>query len=218
MKIEFWQERWQANQIGFHLSQVNPHLVHHWFNLNIESNSVVFVPLCGKSLDLIWLANQGHHVIGVECSQLAIDAFFEEQKLPHQKGEYKTFTVFNSYTLNLLQGDYFDIDEEMMGDVQAVYDRAALVALPEEMRKHYVQKLISVLKKDTVILLITLEYDQEKMSGPPFSVSEGEVQNLYAKDFEISKLHQSDILKNEDRFRQKGLDRLIETVYKLKKI
>jgi thiopurine S-methyltransferase len=215
MKIDFWKQRWVENQTGFHLNKTNPCLIHYWLDLGFGEGDVVFVPLCGKSLDLTWLSNQGHNVIGLECSDVAVKSFYKEQKLPYQQGKYKEFNVFNSELITLLQGDFFDIDSELMEEVRAVYDRASLIALPEDMRKAYVNKLSDTLPDNVKILLVTLEYNQQLMSGPPYSVSENEVRELYSQSFVIKKLHQQDVLENELRFKKKGLDYLLETVYLL---
>jgi len=215
MEQAFWQQRWQQNQIGFHLDRVNPHLVTYWGDLKLPAGSTVLVPLCGKSLDLLWLANQGHAVIGVECSELAVQAFFDEQKLSYQQGDYRGFRVFKAGNINILQGDYFDLDQELLADVSAVYDRASLVAMPEDMRENYVQKLLQCLPSSSQIMLVTLDYNQQQMAGPPFAVPEQEVTELYAQRYQIKRLYQQDILAAEQRFRERGLDYLVETVFHL---
>jgi len=215
MEQAFWQQRWQQNQIGFHLDRVNPHLVTHWGDLKLPAGSTVLVPLCGKSLDLLWLANQGYAVIGVECSELAVQAFFDEQKLSYQQGDYRGFRVFKAGNINILQGDYFDLDQELLADVSAVYDRASLVAMPEDMRENYVQKLLQCLPSSSQIMLVTLDYNQQQMAGPPFAVPEQEVTELYAQRYQIKRLYQQDILAAEQRFRERGLDYLVETVFHL---
>jgi thiopurine S-methyltransferase len=215
MDIEFWKQRWQQDQIGFHLNTANPHLVNHWLNLSLMPGSTVFVPLCGKSLDLIWLANQGHHVLGVECSERAVHAFFDENKLPVQVAEYKGYTVYNAGQITLLHGDFFHLDASLLEDVDAVYDRASLIALPESMRSQYAKTLVDVLPPTARVMLITLSYNQSLMSGPPFSVSDEEVRRFYAHRYNISTLHQENILPQESRFEQQGLDYLLESVFLL---
>ena len=215
MEPEFWQQRWRQNQIGFHLDRVNPVLVNHWNRLQLAPQSTVLVPLCGKSLDLIWLANQGHHVVGVECSEVAVQAFFDEQKLSCRQGEYRGFRVFSAGNISILQGDYFDLDREFLEDVAAVYDRAALVAMPFSMRENYVARLQSHLPSHSQILLVTLKYNQQLMSGPPFSVSDDEVHALYQHQFDINLIHHQDILSHQQRFAERGLDYLHESVFHL---
>ena len=215
MKLNFWQQRWQENQIGFHLDQVNPNLKKFWSTLKLKPQSHVLVPLCGKTLDLMWLAQLGHQVTGVECSQLAVDAFFAEHQVNAERKAAGDLQSYRANNLQLLLGDFFTLQKPMVRDVEAVYDRAALIALPAEMRSAYVAKLFEILPASASILLVTLEYNQSLMLGPPFSVPESEVQNLYNQHFEIQKLQQLNVLSNEPRFAQRGRDSLLETVYLL---
>jgi len=215
MKIEFWEQRWDEGSIGFHLSEVNPYLVEYWSSLNINNNATVLVPMCGKSLDMMWLLSQGLSVLGIECSKKAIQAFFDEQKLEPQANQYKSFVAHNSSQLKVLEGDFFKLDREALSKVSAVYDRASLVALPENMRKQYVELLAQNLPAHVSILLVTLEYNQALMSGPPFSVSNNEVEYLYKPHFLVENVYQKDILNEQPRFKQQGLDMMIERVYKI---
>ena len=215
--IKFWEQRWKEKQTGFHRNSVNPYLVAHWDSLAVKQDSVVFVPLCGKSLDVIWLANQGHSVIGVECSALAIEEFMDENKLSYQKGKYNDFDLYTSSDIHLICGDYFSLSSELMEEVSAVFDRASLIALPAEMRKKYVDKQIEILPENVKLLLVTLEYNQQLMNGPPFSVSQHEVMNLYQDEFKVNELSRNNILHDEPRFKQRGLDFLTEAVYLLER-
>lgn len=215
MEIDFWKQRWQENQTGFHLDQVNPWLKKFWPELKLARGSHVFVPLCGKSIDLLWLAEAGYSVTGVECSQLAVEAFFSEHDLSCNRVDGELLQSYRAEDIHLLQGDFFDLPADMLADVAAIYDRAALIALPADMRQRYVTKLFDVLPSGAAMLLITLEYNQASMSGPPFSVPENEVRNLYGKRFDIHKLQQTDVLQEQPRFAQRGLDALLETVYLL---
>ncbi len=215
MEIAFWEQRWQEKQTGFHLDQVNPWLKKFWPDIKLAQGSHVFVPLCGKSLDLLWLEKSGYRVTGVECSQLAVETFFTENNLACKRETCGTLQLYSSANINLLQGDFFELQAAMLASVSALYDRAALIALPAEMRQRYVAKLIEVLPAQTVILLITLEYNQALMSGPPFSVAETEVRTLYGQRFHIHTLQQTDVLPEQPRFAQRGLDALVESVYLL---
>jgi len=213
--IEFWQQRWHQNQTGFHLDKVNPYLVDFWSSLNLKKNTQVLVPLCGKSLDMVWLANNSHQVLGIECSDKAIDEFFQLQDLVPDVKTIENFKKHGSADYSILRGDFFKLDNEVLADVSAVYDRASLVALPEDMRQQYVELLIRHLPESVSVLLVTIEYDQSKMSGPPFSVSDDEVQKLYSSEFAINKLHEQDVIVDQPRFKERGLDYMIERVYKL---
>ena len=215
MHIEFWKERWKARQIGFHLPEVNPYLTDYWSKLKAEKGSVVLVPMCGKTLDMAWLASQEYAVLGVECSHDAITEFFDDQKLTYQTAKFHEFKVHNSFNITLLEGDYFALDKEILTDVEIVYDRASLVALPAEMRRKYVKLLVEQLPSRVSILLVTIEYDQSLMSGPPFSVSHTEVEELYKPHFLVEILHEADVLNEQPRFKEKGLNKMIERVYKI---
>ncbi|MDQ1362549.1 MAG: thiopurine S-methyltransferase [Pseudomonadota bacterium] len=216
MEIDFWEQRWKENQTGFHLEKVNPLLEKFWPELKLAEASHVFVPLCGKSLDLMWLNKSGYCVTGVECSQLAVETFFREHDLSCNRVDDENLKFFQAENIHLLQGDFFDMRAEMLADVSAIYDRAALIALPAGIRQRYAAKLLDMLPAHAVMLLITLEYNQTLMPGPPFSVPETEVRALYGKRFDIQKIHQVDVLPDQPRFAQRGLDFLLESVYLLK--
>lgn len=154
MDKQFWIERWQENDIGFHQLEINPYLQTRWQQLSLIPNSQVFVPLCGKSKDLLWLVENGYQVLGVELSPLAVEDFFQENNLTpiiKKQAGFKSYSIDN---LEILCGDFFSLTIEHMQTISAVFDRAALVALPPELREQYSQHLIKVLPAKTQILLI----------------------------------------------------------------
>jgi len=213
---DFWHQRWQANKIGFHLGAVNPYLVEYWPGLKLHAGSRVFVPLCGKSLDMLWLAEQGYDVTGVEISPLAVRAFFEENRLPPPQVEQRgAFEIWSVPQISLICGDFFELQAAQLGEVAAVYDRASLIALPPEMRADYVAHLQNLCPAAPPHLLITLEYEQQNMTGPPFSVVAEEVQALYPPPCEAVRLATADILGENEGFRQRGLDSLLESVWQI---
>ena len=214
MEADFWHNRWENELTGFHLDEVNPHLKANWPFLKLEKNSRIFVPLCGKTLDLIWLAEQGFQVVGVELSALAAEAFFTENNLAVKKSQVGGFTLWQSEDISLFCGDFFNLSTHILGKIDAVYDRASLIALPPSMRQDYASRLMS-LTPSASKLLITLEYDQSKMDGPPFSVSQSEVEALYQEHYEVKQHVAQDVLDENERFRQKGLDYMNECVYQL---
>jgi thiopurine S-methyltransferase len=212
MKKDFWLERWEREEIGFHQNEVNPYLCEYWQELHLACDSMVFVPLCGKSQDMLWLRKQGHQVMGVELSNIAVQAFFKENGYtPHHVTRGK-FEHFEADGIRILCGDFFDLGKDDLAKVSAVYDRASLIALPPEMREHYVRHLVSILPPATQILLITVDYPQPEMPGPPFSVSSGEVETLYREHAEVRLLAQIDVLAKNPRFQQRGLSRLQESI------
>jgi thiopurine S-methyltransferase len=215
MDTAFWQRRWQNGQIGFHLDTVNPRLQKHWPRLGVASEWPVFVPLCGKSLDLAWLAGQGHPVIGIELSGIAIKDFFRDYGHPPEMVDDPLFTVFSAAGVSLLQGDFFALQQRHLPEGAAAYDRAALIALPPAMRGDYARHLAALLAPGSAVLLITLEYDQREMQGPPFAVLEDEVHALLDREFAIEQLELTPELGLPPRFREQGLQRMRERVYRL---
>lgn len=216
MDKNFWLERWQQGQIGFHQNQVSPYLLQYWNQLSIPQGRQVFAPLCGKSLDLIWLHQQSYQVLGVEISHKAIEDFFQENQLNPKQTSQAPFQSWKYETINLLQGDFFDISPKHLHDGVCVYDRAALVALPKEMRQAYVKHISRLLTKGSKVFLVTMVYPQDKMDGPPFSVTGGEVMELYGADFRLIEKYQHNILDGH-RFKERGIEYLYEEVYLLEK-
>lgn len=188
MEAEFWHERWRERQIGFHQKAHNAQMLSHWQSLGLARGSRIFVPLAGKSMDMIWLAGEGHKVLGVELNRLAARAFFEENDLPVEEEQIPGYQIFRSHEIEIRCGDFFALTPEDLAAVDAVYDRAALIALPPGMRARYAAHMIACLPKEAQILLVTLEYPQPEMDGPPFSVSEAEVAELYGEAFDIERV------------------------------
>lgn len=217
MEHDFWQERWAQGQIGFHLEEVNPYLQRHWSSLELESSGRVLVPLCGKSLDLLWLVAQGHAVLGVELAEKAVEDFFSEQGLVAEVQVRGAFRIYRAGNLELWCGDFFALTAVDVADCQALYDRAALIALPLELRERYVRHLAQILPHACKGLLVTLDYPQEQMDGPPFAVAADEVRRLLQPDWQVQALESLDVLGENWRFLQRGLTRLDEAVYQLHK-
>ena len=215
MKKEFWLERWDRSEIGFHQNEVNPYLLRFWNTLSHPAGSEVFVPLCGKSLDMVWLRQQGCAVLGVELSSLAVQEFFHEQGMPAERVSGDRFDNYIAHGYCLACGDFFDLSKADMAQVSGVYDRASLVALPPEMREQYARHLADILPSGTQILLITFDYPQAEMQGPPFAVSANEVEALYSQYAEIRLLAQEDVLEQNPRFKQRGMTRMQENVFLL---
>lgn len=207
---QFWNERWERQEIGFHQSDVHAGLQRYWPELGAAGR--VFVPLCGKSVDMRWLMAQGHEVVGAELSQLATDAFFREQSLPAEQDTVGPFRRYRSEGISVLQGDYFQLQPEYLRGIDAVYDRAALIALPQEAQRQYVEQLLRILPERPPILLITLEYDAGQMSGPPFSTPPERVEELYGGAYRMRVLCREDILQDHPSFRSRGLAELVEQI------
>lgn len=215
MESTFWHDRWARNQIGFHLPEVNPYLQRHWPGLGLVGGARVLVPLCGKSLDLMWLAQQGCQVLGVELSEKAVEEFFQEQGLAAQVSQRGSFKVYQAGTIELWCGDFFELSREDVAGCAALYDRAALIALPPLMRERYAAHLQAIAPQVQSGLLISLDYEQALKAGPPFAVSDEEVRRLLAGRWRLSVLEQRDILAESPKFAQGGVTRLEERVYQL---
>lgn len=215
MEAEFWHQRWREGKIGFHLNETNPNLAEWYSRLGIHPGQRVFVPLCGKSLDLLWLERQGVEVVGVEINELAVRGFFEENGLEPEVVSVNAHDAWRAGKITLLRADYFDLQPDELGPVDAVYDRASLIALPTEMRAEYAEKMRKLLSSDVPVLLITLEYPPHQMSGPPFSVSQTEVERLFGEHYRVERLASIDLLSEEPRWREKGLETMTEHVYLL---
>jgi len=207
MEAEFWLERWQLNQIGFHRVSVHPLLTRHWQSLDIAPAAPVLVPLCGKSLDMLWLRGQGHPVTGVERVGDALAQFVCENGL----GLTTTSDGYAGDGWNLFAGDWFTV--ALAEPLPVFYDRAALVAMPPDLRPAYAEKLVSLLAPGASGLLITMEYDQRQMNGPPFSVPAAEVREHYAQAAEVRELARVDILAEEPHFAERGLTALEEVAW-----
>ncbi len=193
MNPDFWHQRWQENQIGFHQAAPTPLLVEHWPALGVAPGAQVFVPLAGKSLDMLWFAAQGYRVLGVELSQIAVERFFAEHGLQPDIRDTKYGRHYAAGGIAIVNGDAFGLDADALRGCAAVFDRAALIALPPELRVRYANALYAKLPTVCRGLLVTLDYPQHEREGPPFAVPEAEVQSLFARDWTIELLQRRPI-------------------------
>ncbi|MFJ4343923.1 thiopurine S-methyltransferase [Pseudomonas sp. NPDC089401] len=214
MEAAFWQKRWADNQIGFHRTDVNPFLLTHWPRLALVEGSRVLVPLCGKSLDMAWLAGQGHRVLGVELSRRAVEDFFHEQGLEAQVSQQGAFEVWRSVGVEVWCGDFFALRAEDVADCAGLYDRAAAIALPPPMRARYMAHLSQVLPVGCQGLLLTMDYDQQLLDGPPFSVPDAEVRQGYAGG-KVQVLDEREVIEESPKFLQAGVASVLERVYRV---
>lgn len=217
MEPEFWRQRWQEGRIGFHQERVTPLLEQYWATLALPQGSRVFVPLAGKSLDMPWLVSQGHRVLGVELSPIAVEQFFDEHSLQPTAYESRYGTHFIAGGIELICGDAFGLDAGVLAGCAGVYDRAALIALPRDLRKRYVGELLARLPVDCRGLLVTLDYPQHEKSGPPFPVDSDEVRALYGGEWRIESLERRDILAAQPGFVAEGVTQLHTSAYRLEK-
>jgi len=215
MQADFWHQRWQTDQIGFHRDTPLPLLLKYWPTLGLDVGSQVFVPLCGKSLDMLWLAEQEHRVLGVELSELAIIQFFNERGLSPESRQSPFGTHYSAGMWEIICGDAFALAPEILQHCAGVYDRGAMVALPPKMRETYVASTWARLPPGCQGLLVTLEYPQTQKNGPPFSVEEMEIRQRFANLHTVDLLERRDILNNEPSFQAEGVTALHTSVYRM---
>jgi thiopurine S-methyltransferase len=208
---EFWHQRWQRGEIGFHRDSVHPALPAFWNSIDGSTPSRVIVPLAGKSIDMRWLAERGHSVTGIELDPTAVRSFFEDAGWTPRVDESGPLNRWQSRGVTLFQGDFFEFRAERA--FERFYDRAALIALPADIRPRYLERLADQLAPGAIGLLVTLEYAQDRMNGPPFSVREREIAAQPWFDFEC--LNRENVLESHPRFAQRGVTRLHEVVYRL---
>jgi thiopurine S-methyltransferase len=187
--IQFWLDLWEQGRIPFHKNEVHPDLITFWPSLQLRPKSTVLVPLCGKSMDILWFLQQGYHVVGIELCEQAVVQFFQEHQLSFTIENHKNCKKYLTDSLDFWVGDIFTIDKRLIPPIDAIYDRAALIALPKKLRSIYTALCLNWLKPRGVIFLKTLSYDQKSMQGPPYSVSAEEVAQLYTASTTIQCLN-----------------------------
>lgn len=211
MKLEFWKERWDAGRIQFHQSDIHPALREYGPSV-FKDRGNTLVPLCGKSLDLLWLAERSR-ATGVEFVEQAVHDFFAENGLQYEQAGAE----YTAGPLRLICGDMLAVTPEQIGPIDFIYDRAALVALPPDLRQRYAAKLIELSGPETTMLLISFEYASPEELGPPFSVGEAEIRQLYGAEFFIERATAQDGPALNERFRAAGVNAVRECVYTLKR-
>lgn len=215
MEADFWHNRWRDNAIPFHKAETNPSLEKHFHNLGLDGAGDVFVPLCGKSVDMCWLREQGCTVTGVELSDIAVRDFFAEQGMAAESRREGAFEILEADGIRLLCGDFFALEPVHTANASAVYDRAALIALPPDLRSRYVEHLHAIVPARAPMLLLTFEYPPHETEGPPFSVDVEAVRALYAGKRQVTLLESADRLADEARLAERGITRLQEHAFLL---
>ena len=192
MDPNFWHKRWEKNEIGFHQSAVNVLLSDHFSGLSLPQTSRVFVPLCGKTRDIAWLLSQGHRVVGVELSKLAVEELFVDLGVAPKISVQGELLRYSAPGLEIFVGDIFELSGDLLGRVDAIYDRAALVAFPTEMRGRYGAHVAAITQLAPQFL-ICFEYDQAVMNGPPFSIDRQKVHDVYGAHYQIEPITNRDV-------------------------
>lgn len=217
MAHTFWIERWEKGEIGFHRDGVHDFLPAHWPALGVAKGAKVLVPLCGKSRDMVWLAQAGHEIVGVELSPLAVDDFFREQGLEATTEPVGSFVVRRAGPYTLWCGDFFELPPEAVEGVDACYDRAALVALPSALQPRYAEKLAQLLPEGAATLLVSLWYPEGELAGPPFSTPLAQVVAIFSATQTISIAESRDGLAESPNLIDRGVSSLDETAYILRR-
>ncbi len=182
MEHEFWHNKWKANEIGFHKDETNAFLKDNLQSLALSPETTILVPLCGKTLDIAYLLSLGHKVVAAELNESAVIQLFENMKVTPDVSDVGNLKQYQAQNLSVFVGDVFELTEGLMGSVDAIYDRAALVALPDAMRRRYAKHLMAITQKAPQ-LLVTIEYDPSHYDGPPFAISQDMVRELYAESY-----------------------------------
>lgn len=193
MEADFWHKKWESNVLGFHLSEANPLLLANFKALALKTGSRVFLPLCGKTLDISWLLSQGYRVVGIELSALAVNQLFETLNITPEKTDLGDLIRYSAENIDIFIGDIFHLSDKDLGVIDAVYDRAAFVALPETMRTRYVEHLIRI-THCAPQLLVSFEYDQNLLQGPPFAISNQEINQQYKPAYELTLLTSEEVI------------------------
>jgi len=219
MELSYWESRWRKGKTGFHADWVNPALKKYWSEIPAGDEHNVLVPLCGKSPDLIWLRDRGHHVWGVEFVDLACQSLFVENGIPYEVEQRGNWKIYRGNNLDIIQGDFFKLPSKMLPPVNAVYDRAAVVALPPDKRIKYTEKIRQLARRGCSMLVHTFEYDQEKMSGPPFSVWQNEIEVHYSvtQNFVVTCLDETEKIDQLKKFQWRGLNSIREKTYHIRR-
>ena len=193
MDASFWHDRWTTGNIGFHEGEANRLLVEFGDELGLADGDRVFVPLCGKTRDIAWLLSRGYQVVGVELSEIAVVELFEELGVEPDSADIGSLKVYRSDGIDIFVGDFFDLSKDVLRAVDAIYDRAALVALPEDMRTRYARHLVAI-TDNARQLLICFVYDQQLMTGPPFSIDDDIANRHYSHHYDMRLLAEIELV------------------------
>jgi len=220
MENEFWIQAWKEGQTRFHLSEINPNLLN-YVDQNpklTQEKMNIFVPLCGKTLDLIFLRDLGHNVYGIELSQLAVEEFFKQNDISYKIKDVGDLKAYCSKGITIYLGDFFKLTKDLLSNIGLIYDRAAIVALPESMRKIYFEKLTQLLEKETKILMISFERVPQTDHGPPHSIPRQEIVNYCEGNFLYKVLNESKEKINSSKLQEVGITHMTRIIFELTKL
>lgn len=210
-----WHSYWTGKRPGFHEAKVNVYLQQFLPRFDLKPQDGVFLPLCGKAHDIQWLAQQDFKVVGVELSEVAIKSFFEESGLSYDVSVEPHFNLYQSDNISLYQGDFMNLQPAHLAHCKLVYDRASIVAIEAFNRKSYVKQLLKIIPQGIPMLMVTLDYDQNVMQGPPFSVPVEEIKGLFEASYSVTHFKTNEQIDESERWRQRGLKSFLETAIRL---
>ena len=211
-----WHEYWsRSEKPGFHEEKVNKYLEKYLDRFRLERGAGIFVPLCGKAVDMAWLAQRGFNVTGVELSETAVRSFYDESGIDFEIEQRGPFKLFRSEHVTIYNGNFIDLTAADLTDCKMVYDRASMVAIEAENRASYCAHMLRIMPSAVPMLVIVLEYDQQVMTGPPFSVVVAEVRSYYSQQYQLIELESEELIEKEPRWRQNGLDSFRDTALML---
>ena len=213
-----WLKFWENNETNWHGDKITQELVEYFELFELEPRDKVFVPLCGKSLDMLYIMNQGFSVVGVEISEIGVRQFFSENNLAYKITKVDDFDLYSTENLEIYCGDFFALTSKHLNNVKSVFDRKSLIALEPEVRQKYVKHLNDIISLGARILLVTLQYPQYQMSGPPFSVDKSEVESLFSMTFESRELRSFNDIENGLKLERAGVDFINNAAYCLRKV
>ena len=193
MQASYWHSKWETGDTAFHEPKPHPFLIEHMESLKRVRGSRVFLPLCGKTRDIAWLLSSGYRVVGAELHEATVADLFDELGAKPKVSRVGPLALYQAPDVDLFVGNLFDLTSDRLGSVDAVYDRGALVALPAPMRERYTLQLANITRARPQ-LLVTYEYDQTLMDGPPFSVPEVEIRAHYGAVYQLERLDCKDVL------------------------
>jgi thiopurine S-methyltransferase len=210
-----WHSHWTKKSPGFHEGRVNVYLQQYLKLFRLQSGDTIFMPLCGKAVDILWLSELGFKVVGVELSRVAVEAFFDESGLEFTLRESGKLMLYEAPNIALYQGDFMHLEPQILSTCKLVYDRASIVAIELSNRVAYKKKMLELVPVATPMLMVTLSYNQRQMAGPPFSVPVNEITELYQPEYQVEMLQSCEQIDERPRWKERGLESLIETALRL---
>ncbi|XP_013388873.1 probable thiopurine S-methyltransferase [Lingula anatina] len=192
-RLDGWIGAWERNSTRWHMPNVNCFLEEFLDVLLAGKKAAkILVPLCGKTIDMKWLADLGHTVIGVDGAEKAATEFFTEQNIAYKvepcDAIQGTLCCSMDNKIRIYVGDFFKFNQDFEGQFDAIWDRASLVAIDESDRLQYVNILNSVLKPGCHCLIEAMDFIPSEKSGSPHAIPLECVRELFGNDYNVKLL------------------------------